>query len=79
VVDIAVLRSRLGSQERAVLDVLVDARGRVVSRTELARRSGLVGSSSRRCDVILVGLRRELGPGVVHNVRGRGWRLHLGP
>jgi len=68
-------RRGLGTQELAVLDVLVEARGRVVSRAELRRRAGMVGASDRRCDVVLVGLRRALGPGVVTNVRGRGWRL----
>jgi DNA-binding response OmpR family regulator len=69
------LRGGLGAQEQALLDVLIEARGRVVSRRELRRRAGLVGASDRRCDVVLVGLRRALGPGVVTNVRGRGWRL----
>ena len=68
-------RRGLGSQELALLDVLIEARGRVVSRTELRRRAGLVDASDRRCDVVLVGLRRALGPGAVTNVRGRGWRL----
>jgi len=68
-------RRGLGAQELALLEVLVEARGRVVSRPELRRRAGLVGASDRRCDVVLVGLRRALGPGVVTNVRGRGWRV----
>ena len=73
--DLLFLRTRLASQEEALLDILLEARGRVVSRAELARRAGLTGASARRCDVVLVGLRRALGPGVVQNVRGRGWRV----
>lgn len=69
------VRGGLGTQESALFDVLLAARGRVVSRSELRRRAGLVGASDRRCDVVLVGLRRALGPGVLTNVRGRGWRL----
>jgi DNA-binding response OmpR family regulator len=68
-------RRGLGAQEQALLDVLIEARGRVVSRAELRRRAGLAAASDRRCDVVLVGLRRALGPGAVTNVRGRGWRV----
>jgi DNA-binding response OmpR family regulator len=69
------VRARLGTQELIVLEILVQARGRVVSRCELRRRAGLAAASERRCDVVLVGLRRALEPGAVQNVRGRGWRL----
>ena len=61
--------------EVAVLATLTDARGRVVSRAELARRSGLRHASPRRADSLLVALRRALGSGAVHTVRGRGWML----
>jgi DNA-binding winged helix-turn-helix (wHTH) protein len=66
---------RLGSQERAVLSVLLENHHRVVSRGELSRLAGLEGLSERRCDSVLVQIRRFLGPAAVTTVRGRGWRL----
>lgn len=62
-----------------MLAALVEARGRVVPRSLLARRAGLATSSDRRCDSVLVGLRRAIGHDVVHNVRRRGWRLVMPP
>ena len=58
-----------------MLSVLVDNHHRVVSRGELARLAGLEGLSERRCDSVLVQIRRSLGPDAVTTVRGRGWRL----
>ena len=58
-----------------MLSVLVGSAGRVVSRHELARRSGLADRSERRCDAILVQLRRRLGPQAIRTVRSRGWLL----
>ena len=65
----------LSPQEVAVLAVLVSCAGRVVSRHELARRSGLTDRSERRCDAILVQLRRHLGAESIRTVRSRGWLL----
>jgi DNA-binding response OmpR family regulator len=65
----------LGPVERAVLTVLQEANGRVVSRRELARRAGLRDASPRRCDSVLVQLRRSLGDGAIRTVRSRGWAL----
>jgi hypothetical protein len=49
--------------------------GKVVSRRELARRVGLADHSARRCDSLLVGVRRVLPPGAIRTVRSRGWML----
>jgi DNA-binding response OmpR family regulator len=66
---------RLGEQEQTVLNVLLVNRGRVISRRELARRAGLATLSERRCDGLLVAIRRALGPDSVVTVRSRGWML----
>jgi DNA-binding response OmpR family regulator len=65
----------LAANELAVLQVLVDTHQRVVSRRELARRAGLTDQSERRCDALLVGLRRSLGSDAIRTVRNRGWML----
>ena len=65
----------LSAQEMAVLQAFLDCQGRVISRLEIARRAGLVGLNSRRCDSILVALRRVLGPDAIRTVRSRGWML----
>lgn len=65
----------LTAQEVAVLGALADARGRVVSRSELARRAGLRQNSARRADSLLVTVRRSVGSAAVRTVRGRGWML----
>ena len=58
-----------------MLNVLLINRGRVISRRELARRAGLADLSERRCDSLLVAIRRALGPKSVVTVRSRGWML----
>lgn len=65
----------LGTQERAVLSVLVANQGRVLGRRELARQAGMSDLSERRCDSVLVGIRRVLGPDAIRTVRSRGWIL----
>ncbi len=74
-------RLALSAQEVAVLAVLGSAGGRVVGRSELQRRAGLGNRAPRRCDAMLVGLRRALGPESIATVRSRGWRclLEVGP
>ena len=70
-------RFRLCDREMALLTTLEGARGRVVTRTELARAAGL-RQAPRRVDVHLVNVRRHLHEstaGRLVNVRGRGWML----
>ena len=64
----------LTAQQLAVLATFATAGGRVVGRTELQRRVGLSGRDPRRCDSLIVGLRRALGSDAFVTVRGRGWR-----
>ena len=66
---------RLAHQEAAVLKALLDCRGRVVGRRELARLAGIADLNDRRCDSLLVAIRRRLGPDAIRTVRGRGWML----
>lgn len=58
-----------------MLAVLVAHTGRVIGRRELARRAGLADLNERRCDSVLVGIRRVLGPDSIVTVRSRGWML----
>ncbi len=58
-----------------MLAVLIANRGRVVGRRELSRRAGLADLSERRCDGVLVSVRRILGPDSLITVRSRGWML----
>lgn len=58
-----------------MLAVLLANRQRVVGRRELARQAGLAELNQRRCDSVLVGVRRQLGPDSIVTVRSRGWML----
>jgi len=66
---------RLTPQEWAVFQVLADNAGRVLSRAELARRAGIADLSARRCDSLIVSIRRHIGADRVRTVRRRGWML----
>ncbi len=55
--------------------VLEHHTGRVLSRGEIARRAGLADLSSRRCDSLIVGIRRCIGHDRIRTVRRRGWML----
>ena len=64
----------LTPREVAMLDAFAHAGPRVMSRQELRRRTGLARQDPRRCDALIVRLRRALGPDAIVTVRGRGWR-----
>lgn len=63
----------LTDRELAVLCAL--RTGAVVSRSELIRAAGLGDLSARRCESLIMALRRILGPDTIVNLRRRGWRL----
>jgi len=65
----------LPPQERAVYTVLAANSGRVLSRSEIARRAGIADLSERRCDSLIVGIRRRIGAERIRTVRRRGWML----
>lgn len=69
--------AQLTPQERAVYDVLAANAGRVLSRSEIAQAAGIADLSERRCDALIVGIRRRLGQDSVITVRRRGWRLNV--
>lgn len=58
-----------------MLAALLANRRRVVGRRELARLAGLADLNDRRCDSILVGVRRLLGADSIVTVRSRGWMI----
>lgn len=63
--------------EAAVLQTLLTAEGRVVSRETIVRESGLGHLSERRTDAIIASLRHRLGVTSIVTVRQRGWRLEI--
>jgi DNA-binding response OmpR family regulator len=65
----------LPPQESAVLRALIACSGRVVC--ELSRLAGIAELNERRCDSLLVSIRKVLGPDSIRTVRGRGWMINL--
>jgi DNA-binding winged helix-turn-helix (wHTH) protein len=65
----------LSATDIAVLQVLADRAGTVVSRDTIRRLADLREFSQRRCDSAIVAIRRTLGNDSVITVRGRGWML----
>ena len=61
----------VSASQMELLTILINNRGRVVSRIELSEALGLV--RARSVDVILSSLRKEIGRDFVRNVRRRGW------
>jgi hypothetical protein len=68
---------RLDLNDRELAMLLALSNRRVTTRRQLSQAAGLQGQSVRRCDSILVGLRRHLPAGAIRNVRSRGWLLEL--
>jgi DNA-binding response OmpR family regulator len=66
----------LSRSQVELLTILVANIHRVVSRTELSEALGLV--RPRSVDVLLSGLRHEIGRPFVRNVRNRGWIVEPG-
>ena len=66
----------LTAQERAVYEVLASNPGRVMSRAEIARLAGITNLGERRCDSLIVGIRRRVGADRIITVRRRGWMLN---
>ncbi|MFN8050375.1 MAG: hypothetical protein U0Q22_02975 [Acidimicrobiales bacterium] len=65
--------TELSDREMAVLQAL--GKGSVVSRADLIRDAGLTDLSARRCESVIMALRRILGADAIVNLRRRGWRL----
>jgi len=69
----------LSAREFALLLVLIDQPGRVMSRAQLEERlygwNEEIGSNA--IEVYVHGLRKKLGPDFIKNVRGIGYKLGL--
>jgi DNA-binding response OmpR family regulator len=63
--------------ERELAMLLALSNRRVTTRRQLSQAAGLQDQSVRRCDSILVGLRRHLPDSAIRNVRSRGWLLEI--
>jgi hypothetical protein len=46
-----------------------------MSRSEISRQAGIAELSERRCDSLIVGIRRRIGADRITTVRRRGWML----
>lgn len=74
----ATLRPRMVApqeRERDLLAYLAAHPGRVISREEFSTECGLGDLSTRRCDSLIVALRRLLPEHAITTVRKRGWML----
>ena len=73
-------RVRLSKRESALLEALLAKPGTIVSRRQLeARIYEDEVPESNALEYIIHALRKKLGPEVVENVRGLGWRVARGP
>ena len=74
--DSASLPITLGAQQRAVLTLLAQKPGHVVSRDELASKLNLPQLTPRRAEVLVSGINEVLGDDTVTAVPRRGWMLN---
>ena len=67
----------LTAREFALLHALLERPGVILSREQLENRIYGWGEevTSNAIDVLIHGMRRKLGPEVIRNVRGLGWRV----
>ena len=65
----------LCTTDMAVLVVLMQSIGRVISRGSILRLAGIDHCGARRCDSAIVSLRKVLGTESIVTVRRRGWML----
>lgn len=65
----------LTATDIAVLGILADKVGTVVSRDTIRRLADLRQFSERRCDSAIVAIRKAINNDSVVTVRGRGWML----
>ncbi|TFZ03595.1 response regulator transcription factor [Ramlibacter humi] len=74
-------RSQLSAREFSLLHALLERPGAILSRDQLEDRIYGWGEevSSNAVDVLIHGMRRKLGPDVIRNVRGLGWRIAAAP
>ena len=66
----------LGNQQRAILTLLAQRPGRLVTREELAAKLGLPQLTPRRADVLVDGINAVLGTEAIAAVPRRGWMLN---
>jgi DNA-binding response OmpR family regulator len=69
----------LTPQERAVYEALAARPNRVMTRLEIARAVGIIDLNQRRCDSLIVGIRRVIGSDCLLTVRRRGYLLRTTP
>jgi two-component system OmpR family response regulator/two-component system response regulator QseB len=67
----------LSAREFDLMHALLERPGAILSRTQLEERIYGWGEevSSNAVEVLIHGVRRKLGPDVIRNVRGLGWRI----
>ena len=65
----------LGSQQRAMLTLLAQKPGRLVTREELAAKLGVPQLTTRRAEVLVDGINDVLGAETIAVVHRRGWML----
>lgn len=70
-------RATLSAREFALLHALIEHPGAILSRQQLEERIYGWGNavSSNAVEVIIHGLRRRFGAGLIRNVRGLGWKV----